>query len=189
MFVSLILKSYFIVGEVFLITVKIILSLWTGRWLDPLLVWKPKKLEILPAAPLAGSVRCLILANVCPKNTLELTGQPFFPEGVSEREGTCSLTWGSYQALSLPFMKGQSREQHVACINPSPAAALGTSRSQFMLFDFTDFTVMQRICSSIRYCSYFITLEIETRNMIIDLYVGYHCEQENKWFGASVCQH
>lgn len=83
-------------------------------------------------------------------------------------------------------MKGQSREQHVACVNPKPAATLGTSRSQFMLLDFTVVAVMQRIFSSIRYCSYFITLEIEPRNIIIDLCVGYHCEQENKLFSASV---
>lgn len=83
-------------------------------------------------------------------------------------------------------MKGQSREQHVACVNPKPAATLGTSHLQFMLLDFTVVAVMQRIFSSIRYCSYFITLEIEPRNIIIDLCVGYHCEQENKLFSASV---
>ena len=55
-----------------------------------------------------------------------------------------------------------------------------------MLFDFTVAAVIQHIFSSVRYCSYFITLEIEPRNIIIDLYVGYHCEQENKWFSASV---
>lgn len=45
---------------------------------------------------------------------------------------------------------------------------------------------MQHIFSSIRRCSCFITLETEPRNVIINLYVGYHCEQENKLFSASV---
>lgn len=82
-------------------------------------------------------------------------------------------------------MKGQSREQHMACIGPSPAAALGTSHAQFLLLHSTVVAVLQHIFSSLRYCSCFITVKIEPRNVIIYLYVRYHYEQENKWFSAS----
>lgn len=108
MFANLSLKSYFIVDEVFLITVKIILSFWTGRWLDPLWVWKAKKFENLPAAPLAGwqCKMSLIVANICPKITLELTAQPSFPEGASEREGTLFSDLRKLTGFILTFYEG-----------------------------------------------------------------------------------
>lgn len=73
----------------------------------------------------------------------------------------------------------------MACISPSPAAALGTSRAQFLLLHSTVVALLQHIFSSLRYCSCFITVKIEPRNVIIYLYVRYHYEQENKWFSAS----
>lgn len=100
------------------------------------------------------------------------------------RKVPCSLIWRSYCALSSLFMKGQSTEQHMACISPSLAAALGTSHAQFLLLHSTA-VVLQHIFSSLRYCSCIITVKIEPRNVIIDLYVRYHYEQENKWFSAS----
>lgn len=94
------------------------------------------------------------------------------------------MTWSSCCALCSLFMKGKNREQHMACISPSLAAALGTSHAQFLLLHSTA-VVLQHIFSSLRYCSCTITVKIEPRNVIIDLYVRYHYEQENKWFSAS----
>lgn len=72
----------------------------------------------------------------------------------------------------------------MACISPCLAAALGTSHAQLLLLHSTA-VVLQHIFSSLRYCSCIITVKIEPRNVIIDLYVRYHYEQENKWFSAS----
>lgn len=78
----------FYVTEVFLITVKIVLSPWIGKWLNPVLAWKAKKIKI--------SSRCcsvwlckmaLTMANIGPKTTLELTGQ-LFSQKMPQIEGT-----------------------------------------------------------------------------------------------------
>lgn len=128
----------------------------------------------------------LILAKICPKTTLELTGQ-LFSQKKPQTEGTLFSDLRKVLCLSSPFMKGQSREQCMACIRPSPAAALGTSRAQFLLLHSAVVVALKHIFSSIRYCSCFIRVKIEPWNVIIDLCVRYHYEQENKLFTASAC--
>lgn len=173
----------FYIVEILLITVKIVLSPWIGKWLDPLLAWKAKKIKILPAVALAGWLTLYDGSNSGKRLSQDQDHSgadcQLFSQKMPDKEDTLF----SDCTLSSPFMNRQSREQHMACISPSPAAALGTSRALFLLLHSS--VVVQHIFSSLRYCSCFITVKIEPRNVIIDLYVRYHYEQENKWFSAS----
>jgi len=48
----------------------------------------------------------LKVANICRQTTLELTGQPFFPERVSVREGTSFSDLRKLAGFILTFYEG-----------------------------------------------------------------------------------
>lgn len=101
----------FYVVEVFLITVKIILSSWIGKWLVHFWHERQRQIKTLPAVALAGWLckMALIVANICPKTTLELTGRLF-----SQRKAQMECTlFSDLRCFILTFHEGaEQRAAH-----------------------------------------------------------------------------